>query len=221
MKLPGWIWPAGGAVLALGGFAAVARASSGDRAAEEADGEVEKEDEGGGEEPEAFGERRVRVRDYASLSAADERMIVLPGDISFGGARRLHAAVVEDLKAMLRDMRAAGLPATKVSSAWRPRRWKSRAEYEDYLVKKYGKPGWTRAQSVKEGQRWLAFESPHETGLTVDLRSTDLEAKSATANKQKTTPSYAWLKANASKYGWYPYLKEPWHWEHPIPKEDF
>jgi peptidoglycan hydrolase-like protein with peptidoglycan-binding domain len=28
------------------------------------------------------------------------------------------------------------------------------------------------------------------------------------------TPTYKWLFLNAQKYGWYPYILEPWHWEY-------
>ena len=32
--------------------------------------------------------------------------------------------------------------------------------------------------------------------------------------KMMQSPVYKWLSINAQKYGWYPYIKEPWHWEY-------
>jgi hypothetical protein len=73
-----------------------------------------------------------------------------------------------------------------------------------------------RYGSVSKGVGLLAFDSPHETGLAVDFGSGGLEAKSATTAKQRKTPAYGWLKANAYRFGFYPYEREPWHWEFPL-----
>lgn len=59
--------------------------------------------------------------------------------------------------------------------------------------------------------------SEHQTGLVMDFGSID--------DLFKNTPAYAWLVANAYKYGWilrYPadketvtgYMSEPWHWRY-------
>lgn len=180
------------------------------------------------DEPAEFKENRVRVADFASLPQSDPRLKILPAELSYGGTRRVHHRVYGSLLALLAAAEAAGLPALRVSSAWRPHRWKSYAEYEAKLIEKYGDrvreklgEGATDAQIIAEGRKWLAFASPHETGLAVDLRNSDLEAKSATASKQKTTATYAWLKANAAKFGWTPYLREPWHWEQRITSSEF
>ncbi len=59
--------------------------------------------------------------------------------------------------------------------------------------------------------------SEHQLGTTVDIADT---ATAATSLSFKDTTAYAWLKANAHKYGFilsYPegntfYIYEPWHW---------
>ena len=95
-----------------------------------------------------------------------------------------------------------------VQSGWRNHRWNSLAHYEEVVKKKYG--------SVKEGKKWLAYSSAHETGIAVDFGSGGLEAKSATVAKQKKTPVYDWLVSNAFRFGYTPYKREPWHWEFPL-----
>ena len=95
-----------------------------------------------------------------------------------------------------------------VQSGWRRHRWQSRKQYEETMIKKYG--------SVKEGAKWMAYSSPHETGLAVDFGTGGLEARSATAAKQKQTPAFKWLTENAYRFGFTPYKREPWHWEHPL-----
>ena len=61
--------------------------------------------------------------------------------------------------------------------------------------------------------------SPHRTGAAVDLfvgqlagfgvDSTDPAARLALSR----TATYRWLVANAARFGFVPYLYEPWHWE--------
>ena len=91
-------------------------------------------------------------------------------------------------------------------SGWRPHRWESRAQYESVLIAKYG--------TVAQGQRFLAFDSPHETGLACDFGCGGLLPVSGTIAEQQRTLLWHWLVANAWRYGWTPYKAEPWHWEH-------
>jgi LAS superfamily LD-carboxypeptidase LdcB len=70
--------------------------------------------------------------------------------------------------------------------------------------------------SVARGRRFLAFDSPHETGLALDLGCGGLAPVAATIARQRRTPLHAWLVANAWKFGFHPYQAEPWHWEHPV-----
>jgi hypothetical protein len=62
--------------------------------------------------------------------------------------------------------------------------------------------------------------SPHRTGLAIDM----FVGQAPGMNVDDTSPSsrlhmsrgaaYRWLIANAGKYGFVPYLFEPWHWEY-------
>jgi len=76
------------------------------------------------------------------------------------------------------------------------------------MIKKFG--------SVKEGRRWVAYNSPHETGLAVDFGVGGLEPSRRTRKKQRQTPLHNWLVENAHHFGFHPYKTEPWHWEFPI-----
>lgn len=98
-----------------------------------------------------------------------------------------------------------------VASGWRPHRWTSREDYEAEMIRRYG--------SVAEGQRWVAYDSPHETGLALDFGSGGLRPDRSTAEQQRATPLYSWLADNAHRFGFYPYKLEPWHWEFPLSVE--
>jgi LAS superfamily LD-carboxypeptidase LdcB len=61
--------------------------------------------------------------------------------------------------------------------------------------------------------------SPHRTGTAVDLYvghlqgmgvdSTDVHSR----RYMSQTPTYRWLVKNAGRFGFVPYVYEPWHWE--------
>jgi hypothetical protein len=92
-----------------------------------------------------------------------------------------------------------------VASGWRPHRWASFAEYEQVLIAKYG--------SVERGRLFLAFNSPHETGLACDFGCGGLMPVSATIHQQQGTLLWKWLIENAWQFGFTPYKIECWHWE--------
>lgn len=61
--------------------------------------------------------------------------------------------------------------------------------------------------------------SPHRTGTAVDLYVGQIEGlgvdNTTPASRLHMTrgPAYRWLVANARRYGFVPYVFEPWHWE--------
>lgn len=152
-------------------------------------------------------EKRVRVRDYGVLPG-DSPLLAPVATCPGKQPQRMHVLAAGDFARMSeacgRDLGISLLAA----SGWRPHRWASRAEYERVLVEKYG--------SVERGRVFLAFDSPHETGLAVDLGCGGLEPRSATAVEQRETRLYRWLVEHAHEHGFHPYLAEPWHWEHPL-----
>jgi hypothetical protein len=158
----------------------------------------------------SYEERRVRVKVYGTTASSSGLLVPIA---SVGKARRLHtlaaAAFVGMAEAVKRDL---GL-ALKVASGWRAHRWQSRQQYESVLVKRFG--------SVAEGRKWLAYNSPHETGLAIDIGVGGLWPSRSTASKQKQQPLHKWLVANAHEFGWHPYKVEPWHWEFPMSLQAF
>jgi D-alanyl-D-alanine dipeptidase len=154
---------------------------------------------------------RVYVKNYGSLQPDDPRLIPvasIPGKVC-----KLHYLAAAAFTVMAYACFLQTGIRLVAASGWRPHRWKSRAEYEAYLVKHYG--------SILAGQKWVAFDSPHETGLAVDLGCGGLSPNSQTAQTQKRTALYKWMIDNAALYGFTPYLPEPWHWEFNIPKADW
>jgi LAS superfamily LD-carboxypeptidase LdcB len=147
---------------------------------------------------------RVRVRDYGRIaSPTDPRLRFVP---SVPGRQcLLHWAAAADLAELELDWCATGQSPLLVASGWRPHRWASRAAYEAALVRRYG--------SVERGRVYLAYDSPHETGLAADFGSHGLEPRSATTIAQRETVAYQWLVAHAGDHGYRPYEPEPWHWE--------
>jgi D-alanyl-D-alanine carboxypeptidase len=149
-------------------------------------------------------ENRVRVKDYGRIDDGDDSRLVPIPSIP-GKTCKLHRLAAAAFTVMAYACFVQTGIRLVAASGWRPHRWTSRAEYEAYLVKHYG--------SILAGRKWVAFDSPHETGLAVDFGSSGLSPDSKTAQKQKLTPAYKWLKDNAALYGFTPYLPEPWHWE--------
>lgn len=61
--------------------------------------------------------------------------------------------------------------------------------------------------------------SPHRTGTAVDLYVGQLagqgvdDTSAASRLHMSRTPTYRWLVRNAGRFGFTPYVYEPWHWE--------
>ncbi len=154
----------------------------------------------------AYAERRVSVRLYGTLPTTSPLLVPVPG--TGCGPKRLHVLAAKALARMSAAAeQALGLPLL-LASAWRAHRWESRAQYEAVVIAKYG--------SLAEGRRWLAFDSPHETGLAIDIGVGGLTPSRASVDAQRKTPLHQWLVAHAWEFGWHPYKVEPWHWEHAI-----
>ena len=159
----------------------------------------------------SYEERRVKVAKYGTLPRRSPLLVAIPG--TRDKPRKLHKLAAEAFLAMAvavkRDLGIELLAA----SAWRRHRWRSRGHYEETLIAKYG--------SVRAGRRWLAYNSPHETGLAVDFGVGGLAPSRKTAATQRKTPLHAWLVEHAHEYGWHPYKVEPWHWEFPLTRGAF
>ena len=157
----------------------------------------------------SYEEKRVRVRDYLSLPESSPLLVSVPG--TKGRDRKLHYLAALSLGQMSVSVEHDLGIVLLVQSGHRRHRWASRAAYETAMIAQYG--------SVTEGSKWKAFNSPHETGLAMDIGVGGLEPRRATADAQRETPLHRWLVEHAHEYGWHPYKREPWHWEHPVALE--
>lgn len=157
----------------------------------------------------AYEENRVRVKNYGSITYGDPRLVAVPG--VHGQPRMLHRSAAPLLAEMSRAAEAdVGVPIL-LASGWRRHRWESREQYEATVIRRFG--------SVREGRKWLAFNSPHETGLAIDIGSGGLWPTKATVDKQRRTELHDWLVVNAHRFGCTPYKVEPWHWEFNVGRE--
>jgi hypothetical protein len=168
-----------------------------------------------------FKERRVKRSELDAVPPGDSRLVAIPGVNN--SARKLHALAAAAFQSMREAIAEAGVASTwdegakpfeaaddiKGASGWRKHRWKSREQYEKVVTKKYG--------SVREGRKWLGYQSPHETGLAIDFGVGGLWPTKKTRKKQAKTELYTWLVDNAWEYGFTPYKLEPWHWEFRLP----
>jgi len=158
----------------------------------------------------SYQEKRVRVKRYGKMERRSPLLVKVPS-VKENRTMRLHKLAAAGMEAMAEAILSDLGIELKIVSGWRRHRWKSWEHYEETLIKKYG--------SVKKGRRWLAYASPHETGLAMDIGVGGLWPSSKTAAAQREQPLHEWLVEHAWEYGWHPYKNEPWHWEFPISKE--
>ncbi len=79
--------------------------------------------------------------------------------------------------------------------------------------------------AVRIGRQTVAppGASPHHTGRAADLflghaaNAGPVSSSSANVTWQRARPWFQWLVCNASRFGFFPYNREPWHWEHNQP----
>jgi len=154
----------------------------------------------------SYEEKRVKAKVYGSLPGTSSLLVAVPG--VKGKVRRLHALAAAAFTTMAAAVERDLGVKLELASGWRKHKWASREQYEQHVIAKFG--------SVEEGRKWLAYNSPHETGLAMDIGTGGLWPSKSTRNEQKKTPLHAWLVEHAHEHGWHPYKLEPWHWEHPV-----
>jgi LAS superfamily LD-carboxypeptidase LdcB len=125
----------------------------------------------------------------------------------------LHRLTAAALKALVCAARADGIKSplllpTGSRSGFRDP--KQQAQAWQRALKKYGSP--------EKANKWVAKpgSSAHQSGRAIDFY---LGASNSSGNvgTLRTTPAYKWMVANASRFGFYPYPNEPWHWEYNPP----
>lgn len=82
---------------------------------------------------------------------------------------------------------------------------------------------WKRAlekyKTPQKARKWVAppGRSAHQSGRAIDFW---LGGKNSSGNVKRLRQlrSYQWMVNNAQRFGFYPYEKEPWHWEYNPPQ---
>jgi hypothetical protein len=152
-------------------------------------------------------ENRVTTKEFGTLESNSKLLVPVPTTAGHP-QQRLHVLAAQSFIKMSEAVyKNLGFPLL-CASGWRPHRWKSWQEYQDFVVIKYG--------SLSEGRKWLAFDSPHETGLACDIGCGGLEPNRLTISQQIKMPLYDWLDKNESLYGFTDFQREPWHKEYKI-----
>lgn len=135
-----------------------------------------------------------------------------------GTGKLMHRDVAAAYLEMVAAARAAGVrvPSLAVNSAYR-----SDAEQRGIWEQKVAAvraehPEYSDDQVRAEARIWVAPPgySNHRSGRTLDLDIEGLEYTKAQIPAMRATATHRWLVANAANYGFYPYEREPWHWEY-------
>lgn len=172
-----------------------------------------------------YKQNRVRVHEGISRIPSNSSLLTNVATRPGWPQQKLHKLVAERFETMREDASFEGIDIY-VQSGWRSHRWDSREQYEEKMIQTYG--------SVSKGELAVAYISAHETGLAADFyipaddeddidiapsQRGDGEYGSRTDSQQKKTKAFKWLRNNAHKYGFTPYINEAWHWEVLLPIE--
>lgn len=152
-----------------------------------------------------------------------ENLSVIPAELTlYGKEVKLEQNAALAAEALVLELRARGFEDIAVTSGFRDYEYQQ-ILFNTYLGNEMAKhPDWTLAQCEAEVLSYSAKpgESEHQTGLCLDLISTDNPVLDETFAQN---PAYAWLVDNAHCFGFilrYPsdktaatgYTYEPWHY---------
>ena len=148
-----------------------------------------------------------RIRD--KKPAQESELVTLRGH---GGKRiKLHQDAAAAYQAMVAAAARDGIAPSLLAIKSGFRTPEEQQKIWEKNLKKYGTEGETRKYVAPPGR------SAHQTGRTVDL-SLGIELSPKRAGEMRGTEVHRWLVANASNFGFYPYPREPWHWEFNPPR---
>jgi len=155
-------------------------------------------------------ERRIRLPPATEapgpdLVAVEPRYLAVPTQ-----PVRLHRAAYAAYRQMKAAAEADGLPrdVLTVTSGYRSS-LEQRPLWEDAL-RRYG----------TQATKYVAppGSSPHQTGRAIDLwLGVRFGRDPRNIPAIAATPAHQWLLCNAARFGFTPYLAEPWHWEYNPP----
>lgn len=149
-----------------------------------------------------------RIRDKREPSSSD--LVSLEG--YRGKPVRLHRMTAQAWQAMVKQARQEGIKSPLLSLLSGYRSVAHQQKLWQRALKRYG--------SEKEARKWVAKPggSAHYSGRAVDLYL-GKSASSRNVAWLRRQPAYHWLVRNAARYGFYPYQREPWHWEYNPPAQ--
>jgi hypothetical protein len=160
----------------------------------------------------SYQQNRVYVSEYGTISATSPLLAPVP-TVKGKAQQFVHVVVANRFAKMDETVFEELGIRLLVASGRRPLLWPTKKAYEADMIRQYG--------SVVEGRKWRAFVSAHQTGLVLDLGCGGLTPNRKTIDAQKKTLLFLWLKENMWRYGFTPYLPEPWHIECRIPFSDY
>ena len=138
-----------------------------------------------------------------------------PGDlVTVVGIRsrkiQLHRLAAKAWQAMVSAARADGIrhPLLLPTSGYRSSQHQARLWQA--ALRRYGSPG--------KARKWVAPPggSAHQSGGAIDFFLGGRKSSGNAAHLRKL-PAFKWLAKNARRFGFYPYIREPWHWEYNPP----
>lgn len=143
-----------------------------------------------------------RVKNKTPPAEAD--LVTLEG--YRGKPIRLHRHAAIAWNELLRAARSEGLPKPllRIISGYRDPKHQQRLWKK--ALKKYGSP--------EQARKWVARpgRSAHQSGRAIDFYLGGKIGSRYAAGLRKK-PAYKWMVMNAERFGFYPYRREPWHWE--------
>ena len=154
----------------------------------------------------AFGEAGGgRIQNKKDPKPAD--LVLVEGH---GGKKQLQKDAAKAWRDLVVAARADGLkhPIMLPTSGYRSSA--TQKGLFDQALKRYG--------SRDEARKWVAPPggSAHQSGRAIDFY---LGTRNSSNNLPalKRTKAFAWMQQNARRFGFYPYTREPWHWEYNPP----
>lgn len=140
---------------------------------------------------------------------------------SLPNGMKVDARVYDDLDAMLRDCRSAGLRPV-ICSAYRP--YATQTRLYNNKIARLRNAGYSQEAAIQEAGHWVAVPgtSEHQTGMALDIVAASYQVLD---KKQEETAEQKWLMEHCWEYGFilrYPSDKsemtgigyEPWHYRY-------
>jgi len=160
------------------------------------------------------GGRRIKDR----RRPADDMLETVPK--YGGGTEPAHVYAADAYDRMLIEARRAGIEAPSLEVIDCLRSESAALRNFNRAIKKYGTDVKARRYvappaGYKYSDGRTAKGSAHFSGRAFDLliERRFLRLKSEHAGDMRETAAWKWLNEHAAEFGFYPYNREPWHWE--------